>query len=191
MATDSSSGTLPSSSRLTIDSSSSIARSKGRPLTSMLLFSAMLVFRTYPFGPNPALSQILRDRTQPIELGSRYVSIVAVSHGRKDAHAFYARVFHCLIVVMIDRETMPFDRGHAALRRVLDECRKQRSRDWALHAHNHTGARRIFQRRPLTAHQGSDVGSGRVGEALQVVAAFKHRDNAAAGMGVGDFHELA
>src|SRR5262245_35220859 len=40
MATDSSSGTLPSSRRLTIDSSSSIARSKGIFLTSAL-FSAI------------------------------------------------------------------------------------------------------------------------------------------------------
>src|SRR4026208_140979 len=40
MATDSSSGTLPSSRRLTIDSSSSMARSKGIFLTS-LLFSAI------------------------------------------------------------------------------------------------------------------------------------------------------
>src|SRR6185503_6592776 len=40
MATDSSSGTLPSSRRLTIDSSSSIARSKGIFLTSTL-FSAI------------------------------------------------------------------------------------------------------------------------------------------------------
>src|SRR6516165_9578746 len=101
MATDSSSGTLPSSSRLTIDSSSSIARSKGRPLTSMLLFSAMLMFRRIPLGLDLALSQILRDRIQPIELGSRNVSIVAVSHGRKDAHAFHARLFHCLVMVMI------------------------------------------------------------------------------------------
>src|SRR4029078_6271021 len=40
MATDSSSGTLPSSRRLTIDSSSSVARSKSIFLTS-LLFSAI------------------------------------------------------------------------------------------------------------------------------------------------------
>src|SRR5271163_108136 len=44
MATDSSSGTLPSSSRLTIDSSSSSARSKLNFLTSVWAFSAMLVF---------------------------------------------------------------------------------------------------------------------------------------------------
>src|SRR3984957_17354864 len=42
MATDSSSGTLPSSSRLTIDSSSSIARSKLSFLTSTVVFSAIL-----------------------------------------------------------------------------------------------------------------------------------------------------
>src|SRR5437588_7780091 len=41
MATDSSSGTLPSSSRLTIDSSSSIARSKESFLTSVWVFSAI------------------------------------------------------------------------------------------------------------------------------------------------------
>src|SRR4030081_4000318 len=45
IATDSSSGTLPSSSRLTIDSSSSIAFSKESFLTSAWLVSAMLVFR--------------------------------------------------------------------------------------------------------------------------------------------------
>src|SRR3954470_700522 len=45
MVTDSSSGTLPSSSRLTIDSSSSIAFSKESFLTSAWLVSAMLVFR--------------------------------------------------------------------------------------------------------------------------------------------------
>src|ERR1700730_18156057 len=43
MATDSSSGTLPSSSRLTIDSSSSIARSKLSRLTSSWVFSAILL----------------------------------------------------------------------------------------------------------------------------------------------------
>src|ERR1700690_3688928 len=44
MATDSSSGTLPSSSRLTIDSSSSSARSKLNFLTSVWAFSAILAF---------------------------------------------------------------------------------------------------------------------------------------------------
>src|SRR4051812_7416648 len=44
MATDSSSGTLPSSSRLTIVSSSSIARSKDRRLTSALVLSGMITF---------------------------------------------------------------------------------------------------------------------------------------------------
>src|SRR5450759_2549132 len=43
MATDSSSGTLPSSSRLTIDSSSSSARSKLSFLTSIWVFSAILL----------------------------------------------------------------------------------------------------------------------------------------------------
>src|ERR1700692_2703763 len=44
MATDSSSGTLPSSSRLTIDSSSSSARSKLSFLTSTVVFSAIYCF---------------------------------------------------------------------------------------------------------------------------------------------------
>src|ERR1700722_14235860 len=49
MVTDSSSGTLPSSSRLTIVSSSSIARSKLSFLTSTWVFSAMsLLFRMRP-----------------------------------------------------------------------------------------------------------------------------------------------
>src|SRR5262245_16471150 len=42
MATDSSSGTLPSSSRFTIDSSSSIARSKGMVATSVSEVAAIL-----------------------------------------------------------------------------------------------------------------------------------------------------
>src|SRR5437762_14050957 len=45
MATDSSSGTLPSSSRFTIDSTSSIARSKLSFLTSNSVFSAILLSR--------------------------------------------------------------------------------------------------------------------------------------------------
>src|SRR5260370_6643715 len=49
MATDSSSGTLPSSSRFTIDSSSSIARSKLSFLTSTWVFSAILLFPDAPF----------------------------------------------------------------------------------------------------------------------------------------------
>src|ERR1700723_4495832 len=44
MATDSSSGPLPSSSRLTIDSSSSSARSKLSFLTSAWAISAILIF---------------------------------------------------------------------------------------------------------------------------------------------------
>src|SRR6266404_4267142 len=50
MATDSSSGTLPSSSRFTIDSSSSIARSKLSFLTSTWVFSAILLSRMRPFA---------------------------------------------------------------------------------------------------------------------------------------------
>src|SRR4051812_468153 len=49
MATDSSSGTLPSSRRLTIDSSSSIARSKLSVLTSTWLVSAILRVPAAPF----------------------------------------------------------------------------------------------------------------------------------------------
>src|SRR3954470_15725806 len=49
MATDSSSGTLPSSSRLTIDSSSSIARSKLSFLTSVWVFSAISLSWMRPF----------------------------------------------------------------------------------------------------------------------------------------------
>src|SRR5258708_4527496 len=49
MATDSSSGTLPSSRRLTIDSSSSIARSKLSVLTSTWVFSAILGVPDSPF----------------------------------------------------------------------------------------------------------------------------------------------
>src|ERR1700733_9333247 len=50
MATDSSSGTLPSSSRLTIDSSSSIARSKLSFLTSAWVFSAICAVPDAPFA---------------------------------------------------------------------------------------------------------------------------------------------
>src|SRR5688500_20149655 len=48
MATDSSSGTLPPSSRVTIDSSSSIARSKLSFLTSTWVFSAISLSRMRP-----------------------------------------------------------------------------------------------------------------------------------------------
>src|SRR5882672_5010114 len=48
MATDSSSGTLPSSRRLTIDSSSSIASSKLSVLTSTWVFSAILLVPDAP-----------------------------------------------------------------------------------------------------------------------------------------------
>src|ERR1035437_3963841 len=50
MATDSSSGTLPSSSRFTIDSSSSIARSKLSFLTSTWVFSAILLSQMRRFA---------------------------------------------------------------------------------------------------------------------------------------------
>src|SRR5215472_7324537 len=42
-----------------------------------------------------------------------------------------------------------------------------------------------------SAHQGDDVGADRLGEALKVVAAFEHRDDAAVAVFVGDLHELA
>src|SRR6478735_3014553 len=54
MATDSSSGTLPSSSRLTIDSSSSIARSKGIFFTSALLSAISTVRRFGWAHPMPS-----------------------------------------------------------------------------------------------------------------------------------------
>src|SRR5271169_3830317 len=50
MATDSSSGTLPSSSRFTIDSSSSIARSNESFLTSVWVFSAILLSQMRAFA---------------------------------------------------------------------------------------------------------------------------------------------
>src|SRR5882724_703975 len=50
MATDSSSGTLPSSSRLTINSSSSIARSKLNFLTSTKVFSVILSSCVHPLA---------------------------------------------------------------------------------------------------------------------------------------------
>src|SRR5712671_1126253 len=53
ISTDSSSGTLPSSSRLTIDSSSSIARSKLSFLTSSWVFSAILRSRMRRSDPDP------------------------------------------------------------------------------------------------------------------------------------------
>src|SRR6266403_881346 len=59
MATDSSSGTLPSSSRFTIDSSSSIARSKLSFLTSIWVFSAMLLSRMRPVA-GAELSVLMR-----------------------------------------------------------------------------------------------------------------------------------
>src|SRR6478752_2174465 len=56
MATDSSSGTLPSSSRLTIDSSSSIARSKLSFLTSAWVFSAISVPGCVPYDAHSKIS---------------------------------------------------------------------------------------------------------------------------------------
>src|SRR6516165_7979913 len=99
MATDSSSGTLPSSSRLTIDSSSSIARSKGICPISLLSFWAMLAI----------------------------VDGIAAS--------------------------------------AIGSC-------------------------SLGVHQGSDMGGNRVAECLQVIAAFKQRDNTATGATVGHIHDL-
>src|ERR1700730_3437693 len=105
MATDSSSGTLPSSSRLTIVSSSSIARSKLSFLTSTRVFSAIL------------LSQ--KRRFSGADLND--------------------------------------------LRAYCDSC----------------------------AHQRGDVSGDRLLQALQIIAALEHRDNSAAGAGVGDVHQLA
>src|SRR4030088_184741 len=108
MATDSSSGTLPSSSRLTIDSSSSIARSKLSFPTSTWVFSAILLSRMRPY-PGADLNELMR--------------------------AYCGR----------------------------------RSR----------------------AHQCGDVGRDRPFQALQIIAALKHRDNSAAGACIGDIHQFA
>src|SRR5262245_14083179 len=102
MATDSSSGTLPSSSRLTIDSSSSIARSNGIWPISLLSLLAM------------------------------------VRDGRLD-------------------------------------CAKRKS------------GRRSF---PLRAHQRGDVGGDGIAERLQIITAFQQRNDAAAGISVGDVHDF-
>src|SRR5205807_3458155 len=108
MATDSSSGTLPSSSRLTIDSSSSIARSKESFFTSIWVFST-----------------IARSRVRP----------------------------------MPSAESNEFLRAHCG------------------------GNSRSHQRR--------DVGRDRFLEPLEVVAAFQHRDNPAAGACLCNIHQLA
>src|ERR1700710_2649879 len=108
MATDSSSGTLPSSSRLTIDSSSSIARSKLSFLTSTWVFSAILLSRMRP-SPRRRLKMVVR--------------------------------MYC--------------GGNSR------------------------------------AHQRGDVGRSRLLQALQIIAALQHRDNSAAGAGVGNIHQLA
>src|SRR5882757_5995764 len=105
MATDSSSGTLPSSSRFTIDSSSSIARSKLSFLTSTWVFSAILLSRC----------AILPART----LGT-------------------------------------------SLRAYCDGNSR--------------------------AHQCADMGCDRLFQALQIIAALKHRDNSAARAFVGGIH---
>src|SRR3954447_24697390 len=60
MATDSSSGTLPSSSRLTIDSSSSIARSKLSFLTSTWVFSAIYCVPRSALIPGAESIEVLR-----------------------------------------------------------------------------------------------------------------------------------
>src|SRR5450631_28493 len=107
MATDSSSGTLPPSSRVTMVSSSSIARSKLSFLTSTWVFSAISFSRDAPAGA--------------------------------------------------DSETI--------LRRYCGGY--------------------------SPAHQCRDVCRSRLLEALQVIAALKHRDNSAAGAGIRDVHQLA
>src|ERR1700720_1359435 len=63
MTTDSSSGTLPSSSRLTIDSSSSIARSKLSFLTSAWALSAISIYPGCVIGPANERDAVLRCRT--------------------------------------------------------------------------------------------------------------------------------
>src|ERR1700730_16266855 len=108
MATDSSSGTLPSSSRLTIDSSSSIARSKLSFLTSTWVFSAILLSRMRPYS-GADLNEFMR----------------AYCGGNS------------------------------------------------------------------RAHQCGDVGRDRLFQALQIIAALKHRDNSATGACIGDIHQLA
>src|SRR5579883_2302332 len=76
MATDSSRGTLPSSSRLTIDSSSSIARSNGNWLTSSLL----VIFGTRLRGPlvvAKAGPDRLQQFSRPACAGTRAMSMRA------------------------------------------------------------------------------------------------------------------
>src|ERR1700692_1707566 len=108
MVTDSSSGTLPSSSRLTIDSSSSIARSKLSFLTSTWVFSAILLSRMRPY-PGADLNEFMR----------------AYCGGNS------------------------------------------------------------------RAHQCGDVGRDRLFQALQIIAALKHRDNSATGACIGHVHQFA
>src|ERR1700674_1746444 len=108
MATDSSSGTLPPSSRVTMVSSSSIAASKLSFLTSTWVFSAISLSRDAPFAGADS-ETILR----------RYCG------------------------------------GHSP------------------------------------AHQCRDVCRSRLLEALQVIAAPKHRDNSAPGTGIGHVDPLA
>src|SRR6202022_380765 len=108
MGTDSSSGTLPSPSRLTIDSSSSIARSKLSFLTSTWVFSAISFSQTRPFA-GADLNEFMR---------------------------------------------------------------------------TYCGGR-------SRAHQCGDVCRDRLFQALQIIAAFKHRDNSAAGACIGDVHQFA
>src|SRR6201987_5329866 len=115
MPTDSSSGTFPSSSRFTIVSSSSIARSKLSCLTSAWMFSAML----------------------PSQKNTRGTC-------------------------------------RSSLRRSLrTDC-----------GGNQCG-------RNSTAHQGRDMGCNRFLEALQIIAAFEHRDNSPGSTSVGEVHQLA
>src|SRR6187551_1854899 len=96
MATDSSSGTLPSSRRLTIDSSSSIARSKGIFLTSTLFSAISLSVRRLlvPCGEDSSDSlsvhqggNVCRDRSR------KPLQIIATFEERYDT-AFGARVGH-------------------------------------------------------------------------------------------------
>src|SRR5262245_8831666 len=96
MATDSSSGTLPSSRRLTIDSSSSFARSKGIFLTSALFSAISLSGASFVVQCNEDSPDYLsvhqggnvrRDRSR------KPLQIIAALEQRHDA-ALGARVSH-------------------------------------------------------------------------------------------------
>src|SRR3954451_11398510 len=110
MATDSSSGTLPSSRRLTIDSSSSIARSKLSDFTSTWVFSAILRVPDAPFtGANSKI--FLR----------AYCGGNSRAHQCRDVSG--DRLFQALQVVIA------FEHGHHALARARGGDIHQLARD--------------------------------------------------------------